>query len=359
MSNPYKAVVIGCGKMGRNQARILKNHPDFALVAVCDIVQDAVDAATAELEVNGYTGLDAMIEAEQPAVVAIPTTSAAHAPLTRKVAPHDCVKGIYCEKPMATNMKDAREMNRSCKDNGVILVINHQRRIGADLIKTKELIDSGAIGDVKVVRGQCAGDFLSGGTHVADSLMFLVGDPNVEWVVGQVVRDAAAVRKELERFGDYQGHPIESGAMAVAQLANGVRAEFFTGDLRQDGRHYQDYVIEGTRGQIWRLSDSAKPQNLFVANGETSGTHIQDESLKGIPAPDGKGPWWPVEVENDGKSGIVRGYTFLAGSLRDGTTHPMCGDFALNHFEIAMGLFESARTGKRVFPPVQADRFPL
>ncbi len=308
MNDSYKAVVIGYGKMGKNQARILQNHPDFDLVAVCDIVQEALDTATAELEVKGYTDLDTMMEAEQPAVV---------------------------------------------------LVINHQRRIGADLVQVKELIDSGAIGDVNVVRGHCAGDFLSGGTHVADSLMFLVGDPEVEWVVGQVVRDPEAVRKELERFGDYQGHPIESGAMAIAQLPNGVRAEFFTGDLRQNGRHYQDYVIGGTKGQIWRLSDSAKPQNLYTANGETGGTHIQDESLKGIPAPDGNGPWRPVETEKDGQTGIYRGYSFLAGSLRDGTPHPMNGDIALNHFQIALGLFESARTGKRVYPPVQADRFPL
>lgn len=346
--------------MGRNQARILKEHPDYDLVAVCDLVRDVAEAAAGDLGLRAYDDLDAMMQAEQPAVVAIPTTSAAHAPLTLKVAPYPSVRGIYCEKPMATNMKDARAMNQACKDHGVLLVINHQRRIGPDLIKAKELIDNGAIGDVRVVRGCCAGDFLSGGTHVADSLLFLVGDPAVEWVVGQVVRDLEAIRAELERFGDYQGHAIESGAMAVAQLANGVRAEFFTGDMRPDGRPYQDYVIEGTRGQIWRLSDSVKTHRLFIANGEGGGTHVQDESLKGVSAPDGHGFWRPVDYEQpESRSQIPYGYALLAKSLREGCPHPMNGDIAINAFQIAMGLFESARTGRRIHAPVECDRFPL
>ncbi len=354
--------------MGKNQARILKNHPDFDLVAVCDIVQEAVDAATAELEVKGYTDLDAMMEAEQPAVVAIPTTSAAHAPLTKKVAPYDCVKGIYCEKPMATNMKDARDMNQVCKDNGVILVINHQRRIGADLVKAKELIDSGAIGEVKVVRGHCAGDFLSDGTHLVDSLMFLAGDPEVEWVVGTLMRDLQAIKEKWDRmdrpepaegYGFRFGHPVESGSMAVAQLANGVRAEFFTGDLQQSGRIYQDYVVEGTRGQIWRLRDRTKPHVLYIADGE-GGSWIQDEKLNAIESSDGKGPWRPVELgEDDGANAIHDGYSFLAKSLRDGSPHPMNGDIAVNNFQVAMGMYESARTGKRIHAPVQTDRYPL
>jgi len=38
------------------------------------------------------------------------------------------VKGILCEKPLATNLPDAEEMIRICQEKGVKLAVNHMRR---------------------------------------------------------------------------------------------------------------------------------------------------------------------------------------------------------------------------------------
>lgn len=369
MDQTIKAALVGCGGMGKSQAAIIKNHPDYQLVAVCDVAEAAAKAVAEEHGVKPYTDFEKMLETEKPAVVAIPTSTASHAPLTLAAARFDCVKGIYCEKPMATNLKNARQMVQACRDKQIALVINHQRRVGPDLVKAKELIDHGAIGEVKVLRGHCAGDFLSDGTHLCDSLMFLAGDPEVHWIVGQIVRDIDALREKWKRmnreepaegFGYRFGHPVESGAMAVAQLANGMRAEFFTGDLQQSGRIYQDYVIEGTEGQIWRLGDRTKPHNLYLLK-PGGGQHVQDSNLQATPAPDGRGIWEPIEYAPDGNSkmNIHRGFSLLAETLRSGKTHPMSGDVALNAFNIVMGVYESARQNKRLYPPFDVDRFPL
>ena len=42
------AVLVGCGGMGKNQAKILAQHPDFRLLAVCDVAAAAAEAVAAE-----------------------------------------------------------------------------------------------------------------------------------------------------------------------------------------------------------------------------------------------------------------------------------------------------------------------
>lgn len=370
----FKAVLVGCGNMGRNQAKILSGHPDYDLTAVCDVVEENVRKVSEEFGVKAYSDFKEMLASEKPEVVAVPTSSAAHAPLTIMAARAEGVKGVYCEKPMATSIKEAETMVSVCREHDVKLVVNHQRRICSDLVKARELIESGAIGDITLLRGQCAGDFLSDGTHAVDCLLYLAGDAKVEWVAGQIFRDVAALKKKwaqlgreepAEGFGYRYGHPVESGAIAVVQLAGGMRMEIYTGDMRQPERRYQDYVVQGTKGSVWRFEEILKPDNVAIANADggdcIEGRHERFKSAVALKASDGKGTWRMVDVPDvpRDKEGIHLGYQYLADSLRTGKPHPMSGDVAFNGFQVVMGVYESARLGKPVHPPFQSDRFPL
>uniref|UniRef100_A0A8C5PI27 Uncharacterized protein n=1 Tax=Leptobrachium leishanense TaxID=445787 RepID=A0A8C5PI27_9ANUR len=55
---------------------------------------------------------------------------------------------MLLEKPMAVTPEDCREIVSVCKENGVILSVGHVMRYHRVSKKIKELIDSGAIGDV-------------------------------------------------------------------------------------------------------------------------------------------------------------------------------------------------------------------
>lgn len=370
--HPFNAVLVGCGGMGRNQTRILSEHPDFTITAVADIQLEMAESVAEEFGIRAYGDFVEMLDQEQPEVVAIPTSNKAHAPLTLLAAKCPSVKAIYCEKPMAISMHEATDMVAACEAAGIELIINHQRRLGNDVRTAKRLIDEGAIGKVRTLRGCCAGDTLSDGTHVVDSLLYLLGDPKMSWIMGQIVRDIDALEMKWARMGREvppegvgfrYGHPVESGAMAVAEVETGERLELFFGDLRYESRIYQDYLIEGDAGTIWRLPDSNMPNNLFICDGK-GGDHVCDR-LKGhyipVPAEDGKGPWRQISA-GDGiewKKGIKEGYRLLADTLRNGTPHPMRAQVAIRGFEIVMGIYESARLGKRLTPPVIADEFPL
>ena len=374
---PLKTILIGCGGMGAAQAGILAELAGFELAAVCDTFEPSLREVVEARGVRGYADFAEALERESPEVVAICTANDTHAPLTIQAA-ETGVRGVYCEKPMATNLADAEAMVRACGDNDVALVINHQRRIGPDLIKARELIESGAIGRVDLIRGNCAGDLLSDGTHLVDSILWLAGDNPAEWVIGQVhrniddeMRERAAQRSKSsgrpEEPGYRYGHPVENGGFGIIGFEpdpadrRSLKVEILCGDLRDPRRAYQDYEIFGDDGRLWRTGDQSSP-NLFVqdAEGGTWQAGLDDWTYKPVPIPDGgQGCWRPVEVPPEPESAIAYGYRRFARMIHEGEPHPMCGENALRGFEIIMAIYESARIHEKTHLPLEQDRFPL
>ena len=54
-------------------------------------------------------------------------------------------KHILCEKPIATNLTDAKEMIQVCKEHAVILQIAYPVRFSSPIQQVKEMIDQGEL----------------------------------------------------------------------------------------------------------------------------------------------------------------------------------------------------------------------
>lgn len=355
--------------MGAYQARVLATSADFELVGVCDAVPAKAAELGTALAVPHAASLEELLERTRPEVVAICSHNTSHAPLTLTAAAFPSVRGIYCEKPMATTLRDGRAMVEACRSRGVVLAINHQRRLGRDLSAMKDAIDSGALGTVRSMRLQSPGDLLSDGTHAIDSVLFLLGDQTPEWVFGALHRvppseqtASASDVSGTEIAGHRFGHVVESGAVAVLQFSKGPRVELFAGDLVERRRAYQDYEIVGDRARLWRTGDRAAP-NVFIADRE-GGTHVVDDReypLQPWPAAaGGRGLWRPLLETNEPLLGSIEvGYRALAESLRTGAPHPLRGELALAGLEVLMAIYESARRHRRVSLPLAQEDFPL
>jgi UDP-N-acetyl-2-amino-2-deoxyglucuronate dehydrogenase len=365
----FRTVLAGCGRMGASQARILAESGDFTLVGVCDAVAEKAATLGAAHGVPHSSALGPLLEHTHPDVVVICSHNTSHAPLTLEAANFSGVRGIYCEKPMATNLREGRAMVATCRERGVVLAINHQRRLGRDLAAMKAAMDAGAIGTVRSLRLQSPGDLLSDGTHAIDSLLFLLGDRAPESIFGSLHRvppseqppppaDAGGLEKPGWRFG----HVVESGAVAVLQFPKGPRVELFAGDLVERRRAYQDYEVVGDRGRLWRTGDRTTP-NVFICDAD-GGTHEVDDRaypLQPWPAPGGgRGSWRPLLEANEPLLGLIdAGFRALAHSLRTGQPHPLRGELALAGLEVLMAIYESARLHRRVSLPLAQEQFPL
>jgi predicted dehydrogenase len=245
---------------------------------------------------------------------------------------------------MAVNMEEARSMVEACRAKGVSLLVNHQRRIFPVFREMRRLMESGALGKIELIRASCAGDILSDGTHLVDTVRHLNGDNEVKWVFGQITRQLDKA-DESGKSGFRYGHAVETGGMAVLQFENGVRAELFTGSLQPKGRGYQDYEIIGSEGRLHRAGDSANPP-LLIQDGQAGG-------WRAVPI---EGSDDPKESRSAIETEIFRGF---ADMIFDGTAHTMSGDTGFKDQEIVMAIYESARLRARVDLPLQQDRFPL
>jgi len=115
-----------------------------------------------EWSVKGYTSLDEMLEAPslesgQLEAVSVCTPNAFHFESTLKAA--KAGKHILCEKPLSMSLPECAEMIRVCRESGVVLQTNHHLRSNLLVQKAKELIESGAIGQVSFVRLRQAHDW--------------------------------------------------------------------------------------------------------------------------------------------------------------------------------------------------------
>ena len=342
---PLRTAIVGCGGMGRKHARVLAMLPDYELVAGCDLLAELAREFAAQFPgAKPYADYGELLAVERPDVVVVATNNATHAALTIQAAEAG-VRGIYCEKPMATCMADGWAMVETCRRHGVALAVNHQRRTLPVFQAMRRLIAEGAIGEVELICASCAGDLLSDGIHLIDTIRHLAGDAEVRWVFGQVYRvppDPAEPRGTGYHVsgGWRYGHPVETGALGVFEFAGGLRAEVHTGGVQIKGRRYQDYQVFGTRGRLWRAGDAADPPLL-----------IQTDAHPG---------WAPAVVEPHAP-GTELTWTFeqFARMVRTAAGHPLAGDSALKSLEVVMAIYEAARQHRRIDLPLEQPRFPL
>ena len=147
---------IGWGMIGCGDVTEIKSGPGFqksensALVAV--MRRDgklAEDYARRHNVPRWYDDVDKLINDPEVDAVYIATPPAYHKEYTIKAA--KAGRAVYVEKPMAFNYNDCQEMIKACEEAEVPLYVAYYRRALPRFIKIKELIERGAIGEVRFV----------------------------------------------------------------------------------------------------------------------------------------------------------------------------------------------------------------
>lgn len=141
-----KTGLIGLGYWGPNLARVLSQAHKSAFTAICDL-----DPARLEYTHRQYPGtrafnsindfLDSGVEA-----VLIATPIGTHHDLARRALLAG--KHVFVEKPLADTSARAAELNEIASTLGRTLMAGHTFVYSPPVVKIKELIDSGALGDI-------------------------------------------------------------------------------------------------------------------------------------------------------------------------------------------------------------------
>ena len=138
-----RTAVVGYGKVAHTHAEALASIPESEFVAVCG--RDAAKARSFadQYRVRPYTSVEEMVGAGVQAVV-VATPHPAHASVTvpaLRTGAHAIV-----EKPLASSLEDCDAMIAAAREAGRELAVISQRRLYAPVLRVRQAIDAGKLG---------------------------------------------------------------------------------------------------------------------------------------------------------------------------------------------------------------------
>ena len=258
--------LAGCGWVARDYvAPALRAAPSAQLVALCDPDEAAMQRIAADTPgVAAYAGIDEMLKAGIDAVY-VATPNHLHRELTEKAA--RAGKHVLCEKPMATNLADARAMVEVCADNNVVYATAFDQRFHAAHGQLREIIAAGELGEITLARIYYAcwtpptwkpdsddgshdnwrvdpqraggGAFIDLAPHGLDLTQMLLGS---------ALQEVACLMQR--RVFDY---PVDDGAALIGKFENGALLTMNVAYNCPDNFPRRTLEIVGTRGMARAL----------------------------------------------------------------------------------------------------------
>lgn len=199
---------------------------------------------------KGYVGYEKLLEDTEVQAVYIPLPNGIHKEWV--IASLKAGKNVLCEKPMALNAADAREMYDIARENGVILMEAYAYLHSPYVQALKDEVNSGILGqilyidtafvtqgykeDIRLYKDLGGGMVYDLGVYCTTMILSLV-DSDIEYV--------KAVAEMTE-------NGVDAFTTVIIKFTNGIRASFVVGmALGTDtNARYDKLYIHGTEGNI-------------------------------------------------------------------------------------------------------------
>ena len=238
MSDKYRVGIIGCGGIAGLHVQGYRGVEEVEIVAIADPVEEALNAFGENHNIQTrYLDPREMLDKENLDIVSVATWHRLHAPMTIAACARK-PKAVLCEKPMGTNLGECDEMLIAAQRNDVKVAIAHQRRFNPVWTDARELIADGAIGEPRQIVCRGGQGLLNDCSHLFDMMRYVLGDPDAEWVIGNIERKTERYERDI---------PIEDRSAGIIGFQGGC-----VGLLLQEiaGPNYQGGIIYGSDGII-------------------------------------------------------------------------------------------------------------
>ena len=358
-----RTALVGCGKVGHTHARALKSLPQSNLVAVCSRSEDKADHFAQQYGVQAYTDFEEMLAGSGVEMVSVCTPHPSHADLTVRAARHGV--HVLVEKPLAPDLGGCDKAIAACREAGVKLGTICQRRLYPPIIRMREAITAGKIGQPVLATTNVLGwrdeayyqsdpwrgkwDAEGGGVMVNQTVHQL---DLLQWLMGPI--------DELFGYWDNLNHPyveVEDTAIAVIRFKSGALGSFLVSNSQKPG-FYGKIHVHGSNG----ASVGAQPEggSPFIA-GITTDVDPPINDMWTIPGEEHLLPRWQEEDRKFAATTDVMTYyhkrqieDFLQAIVED--REPMVsGEEGRKVVELFTAVYRSQRDGRPVKFPLAAE----
>ncbi len=267
----------------RQVARFFDVDPAPRMVTLCGRNEAAVREAATSLGWEGYeTDYGRMLERDDIGLVDISSSGDTHHEFV--LAALEAGKHVFCEKPLANTLAEAREMMEAAQQAGTVNMVCHNYRRVPAVQLAKKFVDEGRIGEIRHWRAVYLQDWLLDpgspltwrlqketggagpladlGSHLVDLAHFLVGS------ITEVVGTAETFVKERPLPGTDAESPqmgqvtVNEAAAFLTRFACGAIGTFEMSPLVPGRKARELFEINGSKGSV--LFDLERMNELKV-----------------------------------------------------------------------------------------------
>jgi predicted dehydrogenase len=339
----------------RQVAHFFDVEPKPRMVAICGRDEAGVKEAAETLGWEGYeTDYRKLVARPDIELVDVATPGDTHKEVV--LAALAAGKHVLCEKPLANTLDEAREMLVAADKAGVVAMVNFNYRRVPAVTFAKQLLDAGAIGQIRHwraiylqdwindpnfplvwrLRREVAGSGALGdiAAHITDLALYLVG-PIVE-VVGTLdtfikerpVETASSGGAGLEAAAGQEMGPVtvDDSTTFLARFGSGATGTFEATRLAPGRRNFNSFEINGENGSIWFNLERLNELNVFLTEDQEG-----MQGFRTINVTEGAHPyagaWWPAGHILGYEHTFVHAVKDLLDGIHEGKTpHPTFED---------------------------------
>lgn len=219
------------------------------IVAGADPRPEARERFLAEFNANAYPTVEEMCADPAVEAVYISTPHAFHRANVEAAAARS--KHILVEKPMALTLADCRAMIDAARSAGVVMIVGHSHSFDLPIRRTREIIASGAVGELRMITSAYYTDFLYRprrreelDTAQGGGVMYNQAPHQVD--VARLL-GGGLVQSVRANVGIWdRARPTEGAYQALLTFGSGATASLiYSGYAHFDGDELVDWVTEG------------------------------------------------------------------------------------------------------------------
>jgi predicted dehydrogenase len=282
---PYEPVMkVICG---RNESELIKAANNFGWQ----------EHSTSWEEVVGREDID---------VVDICTPGNLHLPIALAAAASK--KIVFCEKPLANTVAEAKQMLEAVRVNGCVHMLCHNYRRVPAVTLARELISAGRIGKIYHYRGTYLQDWLvdpdfprvwrlekakAGSGALGDLLSHSID--LARYLVGEITEVSGLLKtfiteRPLPDSPTMAPVEVDDAALSLVKFGNGAVGTIEATRFAAGRKNYNRFEINGSRGTIVFNLERMNELELYTDEGLESGFRTIQVTGKGYPYMEG---WWP------------------------------------------------------------------
>ncbi|MDP7115537.1 MAG: Gfo/Idh/MocA family oxidoreductase [Candidatus Woesearchaeota archaeon] len=336
MNRKIRVGIIGAGRMASKHIKAYKRLENVEIIGIAGRSEGKVSSLCEKSGVRkGYVDYKKLLSENELDVVSITTPAHTHCTIAIDCFLEGC--HVLCEKPMAMNVNDAKEMNESSKKADKLLMIGFNLRFTDSFREVKSIIGKGVLGEVRLAWFRGSGNIqekewylnkeTSGGVTLESSIHKIDW---LRWIVGSEV-----VEVYCQTIEDVLGHGLNNNEFMTMRFKNGA--------LGVIGSSYSFNVLPDDIGVIGSRRCIGVRNGKVVLRDFRKGNSIMDRLKSYIP---------DFNLISDIKlllnDSINKEVKHFIGCVVANKKPIIDGDCGVKSMEIAEAAMKSARTNKPV-----------